>query len=87
MLQRVDSVRLAAIGRARHAWEVRKRLGYPEAKAKLKHVAIVEERVRAGELEPVKRREVRREASPVTAGVIERFQAQHTRAPWRWWRL
>ena len=84
MLQKVDSARLAAIGRARHAWEVRKRLGYPDAKAKLKHIAIVEERVRAGELPPVKPRVIHM-AEEITDQQIERHQ-ERTRAPFRWWR-
>ena len=85
MLQKVDP-RLAAIGRCRHVWEVRERLRYPEAKAKLKHIALAEERVRAGAPEPVKRRVIR-VASPVTEERIERFQVQHApRGTWRWWR-
>ena len=77
---------MAAIGRCRHVWEVRRRLGYPDAKAKLKHIAIVEQRVRNGEPEPVKRRVIR-EASPITAERPDRFQVLHApRGTWRWFR-
>ena len=85
MLQKIDGARLAAIGRARHAWEVRKRLGYPEAKAKLKRIAIVEQRVRNGEPEPVKPRREIKQAAPITEDQIQCYQV-HTRGTWRWWR-
>ena len=89
MLQRVDidSARLAAIARCRHVWEVRERLLYPDAKAKLKRIALAEERVLNGEPRPVKPRRVIRDASPVGEARIERFQHAHGgRGTWRWWR-
>ena len=87
MLQRVDNVRLAAIGRCRHVWEVRKRLLYPDAKARLKRIALIEQRVLAGEPPPVKPQREIREASPVDEARIQRFQAAHAgRGTWRWFR-
>ena len=86
MLQKVpDALRLAQLARSRRAWEIKRRLGFRDAAAQLKNIAFAEQRVLAGEPEPVKRRVVR-EASPVTEDRIERFQACHRgRGTWRWW--
>lgn len=65
MLQKVNGARLAAIGRCKHVWQVRQRLGFPDAKARLKRIALIEERIRAGEPPPVKPRREIRQASPV----------------------
>ena len=86
MLQRIDNVRLAAIARARRAWEIRRRLLYPDANRKLKAIALAEQRVLAGETPPVKPRREIRQASPVYEARIERFQQAHSRSPWRLWR-
>ena len=51
MLQSVDPCAIAGNRRCRHVWQVRERLHYPDAKARLKRIAIVEERIR-----PVSRR-------------------------------
>jgi hypothetical protein len=83
MLHKIDGARLAAIGRARHVWDVRERLGYADASKRLKSLRAAEQR--DGEPAPVKPRVIEI-ASPVTEERIERYQAQHTRAPWRWWR-
>jgi hypothetical protein len=84
MLQKVDGARLAAIGRARHVWDVRTRLGYPDAPKRVKSLQAAEQRCLDGEPAPVKPRVVAI-ASPVTKERIECYQAR-TRAPWRWWR-
>ena len=64
MLQKTDP-RLAALGRCRHVWETRRRLHYPDAVARLKAIALAEERVLNGEA-PVKVKPPRviRDASP-----------------------
>ena len=85
MLQRVDNVRLAAIARARRAWEVRRRLRFPDAGRKLRALAAAEQRVLAGEPEPVKPRVIPL-ADEITEERIERYQAQYKRETWRWWR-
>ena len=55
MLQKVpDALRLAQLARSRRTWEIRKRLGFPDAKRHLKIIALAEERVLAGQPEPVK---------------------------------
>ena len=84
MLQKTDT-RLAALGRCKHLWQVRARLLFPDAKARLKRIAIAEQRVLNGEPEPVKPRREIREASPIDEARIERFQACH-RGTGRWWR-
>ena len=49
MLQKVpDALRLAQLARARRTWEIRKRLGFPDAKRQLKNIALAEQRVLAG---------------------------------------
>ena len=85
MLQKVDGARLAAIARARHLWQVRKRLRYPDAARKLKVLKAAEQRVLAGEPEPVKPRVIPL-ADEITEERIERYQAQYKRETWRWWR-
>ena len=87
MLQKVpDALRLAQLARARRTWEIRKRLGFADAKRYLKIIALAEERCLAGEPEPKPRRVIR-EASPIDEARIERFQQAHMgRGTWRWFR-
>ena len=88
MLQKVpDALRLAQLARSRRTWEIRKRLGFPDAKRHLKIIALAEERVLAGEPEPVKPPREIRQASPVDEARIERYQTAHAgRGTWRWFR-
>ena len=74
----VDDLRLAAIKRCKHVWQVRARLHFPDAKARLQRIAIVEERIRARAPPPVKPRRVIREASP-----IDEAESSATKRPTR----
>jgi hypothetical protein len=80
LLQRVDTSRLCAIERARHLWEIRKRLGYANAPRHLKALQPAEQRCLDGEPAPIRPRVVAI-ASPVTEDRIERYQAHHSRTP------
>jgi hypothetical protein len=84
MLQKVDGSRLAALGRARHVWEVRQRLLYPDAKKRVKSLRAAEERCLHGERTLIRPQEIA-VASPVTEERIARYQ-ERTRQPWRRWR-
>jgi hypothetical protein len=85
MLREIDEARLAALGRGRHLWEVRQRLGYPEASKRVKSLQAAEQRCLDGERTLIKPRVVQ-VASPVTEERTERYQAQRSRTPWRWWK-
>jgi hypothetical protein len=87
MLQKIDGARLAAIGRARHVWEVRKNLGYPDASKRLKSLQAAEQRCLDGEPAPIRPRIIAT-APVITGEQIEQAcrNVSRTRTPWRWWR-
>ena len=87
MLQRIDPLRLARLERARQHAERQLRLGYPDAKARLKRIAAAQERVLNGA--PTTKSEKTGEVAPPEIAIEQVEQAcqkvSHSRT-WRWWK-